>query len=75
MLHLDVYFALPSGCHLHIIDAHRPWHLDNLFGIDLDIDEDGNGTGEGKIWVWGDGSESDMATLKKSWEAIEVGIV
>lgn len=50
--------------HLHIIDAHRPWNLDNLFG--LDVDED-------RIWVWGDGDEAKLDNVKKSWEALEVG--
>lgn len=53
--------------HLHIIDAHRPWNLDNLFGLDLDDAEGGE-----RIWVWGDGDEAKLDSVKKSWEALEV---
>lgn len=67
MLNLAEYFHLPEGVHLHIIDAHRPWNLDNLFGLDVD--------GEGdRIWVWGDGDEVKLDNVKKSWEALEVGL-
>lgn len=52
--------------HLHIIDAHRPWNLDNLFGLDVG-DE-----GAERIWVWGDGDETKLDSVKKSWEALEV---
>lgn len=57
--------------HLHIIDAHRPWNLDNLFGLDLD-DTDDEG---GRIWVWGDGDEAKLDSVKKSWEALEVSSI
>ncbi|KAK6908892.1 hypothetical protein I203_102898 [Kwoniella mangroviensis CBS 8507] len=72
LLTLSSYFKLPSSCHLHIIDSHRPWNLQNLFGIDIDISEDPESS-EGKIWVWGDGDEFSevMDNVKKSWEALE----
>ena len=68
LLPLATYFSLPAGCHLHIIDAHRPWNLENLFGLDVD----GDGDEEGKIWVWGDGEENELGGVKQSWEALEV---
>lgn len=78
LLPLSSYFPLPKSCHLHIIDSHRPWNLQNLFGLDLDDDEDeddvGNAMGEGRIWVWGDGEENELGPVKKSWEALEVGV-
>ncbi|WVW86722.1 hypothetical protein I302_108776 [Kwoniella bestiolae CBS 10118] len=72
LLTLSSYFELPSSCHLHIIDSHRPWNLQNLFGIDINISEDPESS-EGKIWVWGDGDEFTevMDNVKKSWEALE----
>ena len=68
LLPLATYFSLPAGCHLHIIDAHRPWNLENLFGLDVD----GDGDEDGKIWVWGDGEENELGNVKQSWEALEV---
>ncbi|KAK4686203.1 cell division control protein 45, partial [Tremellales sp. Uapishka_1] len=67
LLPLSDYFTLPKGCDLHIIDSHRPWNLQNLFGLDLDD----SGEGEGRIWVWGDGDENTLGGVKKSWEALE----
>ncbi|GHJ86317.1 hypothetical protein NliqN6_2719 [Naganishia liquefaciens] len=32
LLPIASYFPLESGCHIHLIDAHRPYNLDNLFG-------------------------------------------
>ncbi|WWC73512.1 uncharacterized protein I206_107483 [Kwoniella pini CBS 10737] len=74
LLTLSSYFELPPTCHLHIIDSHRPWNLQNLFGVDIGLDEVGEGeSSEGKIWVWGDGDEfsETMDNVKKSWEALE----
>jgi cell division control protein 45 len=68
LLPLATYFSLPAGCHLHVIDAHRPWNLENLFGLDVD----GDGDEDGKIWVWGDGEENELGGVKQSWEALEV---
>jgi cell division control protein 45 len=78
LLPLAEYFKLPKGCHLHIIDSHRPWNLANLFGLELDIDteeegEGGDGAEGGRLWVWGDGNEQELGEVKKSWEALEVG--
>ena len=78
LLPLAEYFKLPKGCHLHIIDSHRPWNLANLFGLELDIDtEEDEDDGEensqgGRLWVWGDGNEQELGEVKKSWEALEV---
>ncbi|KAK8849506.1 hypothetical protein IAR55_004840 [Kwoniella newhampshirensis] len=75
LLPLSSYFQLPKNCHLHIIDSHRPWNLQNLFGLDIDVDEDdeGGGSGESRIWAWGDGEELSemMDGVRKSWEALE----
>lgn len=71
LLPLSSYFTLPPSCHLHIIDSHRPWNLQNLFGLDFVVDEEGEAVGDGRIWVWGDGDEGSLAGVKKSWEALE----
>lgn len=75
LLNLADYFELPPNCHLHIIDAHRPWNLDNLFGLNVDVDPnaEANSSTEGTLWVWGDGEEAGLDGVKKSWEALEVG--
>lgn len=70
LLPLSSYFQLPRGCHLHIIDSHRPWNLSNLFGLDVEDTEDG-GVSD-RFWVWGDGEEGHLDGVKKSWEALEV---
>lgn len=70
LLPLASYFTLPPSCHLHIIDSHRPWNLENLFGVEID----GNGDDEGKFWVWGDGEENELGNVRQSWEALEVCI-
>jgi cell division control protein 45 len=57
------------------MDARRPWNLSNLFGIALDVDDDGEEAGEGKIWTWGDGDETKLDNVKKSWETLEVSLV
>ncbi len=78
LLPLSTYFPLPKGCHLHIIDSHRPWNLQNLFALDLDVNDDEEeaaGGSEGRIWVWGDGDEGSLDGVKKSWEALEVGSI
>lgn len=75
LLNLGAYFDLPPGCHLHIIDAHRPWNLDNLFGLGVDMEPDGEGPGEDRIWVWGDGDEEKLDGVKQSWEALEVSCI
>lgn len=68
LLPLASYFTLPPNCHLHIIDSHRPWNLENLFGVEIE----GNGEEDGRIWVWGDGEENELGNVKQSWEALEV---
>ncbi|WVO13765.1 hypothetical protein L204_101387 [Cryptococcus depauperatus] len=72
LLTLTEFFNLPTSVHLHVIDAHRPWNLSNLF--DIDFNNDGT-EAHGKIWVWGDGEEfSDtMEQLRKSYEALQFG--
>ncbi|WVQ79395.1 hypothetical protein IAT38_001492 [Cryptococcus sp. DSM 104549] len=70
LLPLADYFVLPKTVHLHILDSHRPWNLDNLFGLDIVADDDDGDSG--KIWVWGDGGEftDAMDDLRKSYEAL-----
>jgi cell division control protein 45 len=48
--------------------------LSNLFGLELDIDAEED-EGEGRLWVWGDGEEQELGEVKKSWEALEVGMI
>ncbi|KAJ9104336.1 hypothetical protein QFC19_003977 [Naganishia cerealis] len=40
LLPIAGYFPLETGCHIHLIDAHRPYNLDNLFGASVN---DGRG--------------------------------
>ena len=44
LLPIASYFPLESGCHIHLIDAHRPYNLDNLFGTGVN---DGRGDDAG----------------------------
>lgn len=73
LLDLSDYFdSLLPRCHIHVIDARRPWNLQNLFGVDNGGPVDINGK-EGKVWVWGDGLElQTLYEVKDSWEALEV---
>jgi cell division control protein 45 len=52
--------------HIHVLDSHRPWNLENLFGGGLE--------GRERIWVWGDDERSARAMEKerKAFEALEV---
>ncbi|WOO77671.1 Cell division control protein 45 [Vanrija pseudolonga] len=65
---LESFFDLPAGVHLHVIDSHRPWALESLFDVD-NVDEDG--VEANQIWIWGDGDESKLDEVKKSWEALQ----
>lgn len=38
-------------------------------------DDENEAPGEGRIWVWGDGHESELGNVKKSWEALEVSLL
>jgi hypothetical protein len=44
LLPIASYFPLETGCHIHLIDAHRPYNLDNLFGSGVN---DGRGDDAG----------------------------
>jgi cell division control protein 45 len=44
LLPIAGYFPQESGCHIHLIDAHRPYNLDNLFGTGVN---DGRGDDAG----------------------------
>lgn len=44
LLPIAGYFPLETGCHIHLIDAHRPYNLDNLFGSGVN---DGRGDDAG----------------------------
>ncbi|KAL7424938.1 DNA replication initiation factor cdc45 [Cryptotrichosporon argae] len=67
LLDIPDEFPLPPSCHLHVIDAHRPWNLTNLFGADLTYDNET----DRRYWVWGDGDEAKLGREKQSWEALE----
>lgn len=67
-----------SPCHIHLIDSHRPYNLDNLFGPAV---IDGLGAGgsvergdTARVWVWQDGQEMgrQMEGVRASYEALEV---
>ncbi|PWN48542.1 CDC45-like protein [Violaceomyces palustris] len=46
VLSLPNSIPLPQRCHLHVIDSHRPWNLENLFATS-EVNE--------RIWIWDDG--------------------
>lgn len=57
---------LSSRTHIHLIDSHRPWNLDNLFATNELMD---------RIWVWDDGSiASQMHREREAYEALEFEI-
>lgn len=65
LLSLPSYFGpealpLPAATHIHLIDSHRPWNLDNLFATNEIMD---------RIWVWDDGDI--VAKMQKEREAYE----
>lgn len=68
LLSLPSYFGpdtlpLPSTTHIHLVDSHRPWNLDNLFATTELMD---------RIWVWDDGDiVSKMQREKEAYEALE----
>jgi hypothetical protein len=57
--------------HIHVLDAHRPWNLENLFGGERE-----------RVWVWGDDGlmEDDeegagkkrLGKEREAFEALEV---
>lgn len=96
LLPLSSYFPVDTHtCDIHLIDSHRPYNLENVFGGAVN---DGLGAGsrnghfrdgrtghgadnegeqnnkKGRIWIWGDGDEMRLENVKKSWEALEVGL-
>lgn len=58
--------------HIHVLDAHRPWNLENLFGGERE-----------RVWVWGDDGLMDddeegvagkkrLGKEREAFEALEV---
>lgn len=68
LLSLPSYFGadaldLPLATHVHLIDSHRPWNLDNLFATNVLMD---------RIWVWDDGDiVTKMSREREAYEALE----
>ena len=55
--------VLPDGCHIHLIDSHRPYNLDNLFATSR-INE--------RLHVWDDGEvEERLGREEKAYSALE----
>lgn len=58
--------------HIHVLDSHRPWNLENLFGGGLE--------GRDRIWIWGDDDGTGgrngkvLEKERKAFEALEVSI-
>lgn len=52
--------------HVHVLDSHRPWNLENLFG--------GGVEGRERVWVWGDDDVGRRALEgeRRAFEALEV---
>lgn len=84
LLPLGSYFPIhrhsssSSPCHIHLIDSHRPYNLDNLFGPAVIDGLGANGSKErgdtARIWVWQDGVSlgQQMEGVRASYEALEV---
>jgi cell division control protein 45 len=54
---------LPTRCHIHLIDSHRPYNLDNLFATST-INE--------RLHVWDDGEvEERLGREEKAYSALE----
>lgn len=54
---------LPDHCHIHLIDSHRPYNLDNLFATSTIND---------RLHVWDDGEvEERLGKQEKAYSALE----
>ena len=54
---------LPDHCHIHLIDSHRPYNLDNLFATSRIND---------RLQVWDDGEvEERLGREEKAYTALE----
>lgn len=54
---------LPEHCHIHLIDSHRPYNLDNLFATSRIND---------RLHVWDDGEvEERLGREEKAYSALE----
>jgi cell division control protein 45 len=54
---------LPDHCHIHLIDSHRPYNLDNLFATSTIND---------RLHVWDDGEiEERLGKQEKAYTALE----
>lgn len=54
---------LPDNCHIHLIDSHRPYNLDNLFATSRIND---------RLHVWDDFEiEERLGKEEKSYSALE----
>lgn len=54
---------LPDHCHIHLIDSHRPYNLDNLFATSRIND---------RLHVWDDGEiEERLGREEKAYSSLE----
>jgi cell division control protein 45 len=54
---------LPDHCHIHLIDSHRPYNLDNLFATS---------SINNRLHVWDDGEiEERLGKQEKAYTALE----
>lgn len=54
---------LPDRCHIHLIDSHRPYNLDNLFATSSIND---------RLHIWDDGEvEERLGKEEKAYTALE----
>ncbi|KAJ3403729.1 hypothetical protein HDV05_007660 [Chytridiales sp. JEL 0842] len=57
-LDLDDFFSLPESCIVYVVDSHRPFNLDNLFGKE-------------NIVVLDDGEVDDMKDIQEAYTSME----
>lgn len=65
IMSLPSAIPLPPYCTLHVLDAHRPWNLDNLFAT-TDLSE--------RIWIWDDGEIQRLGNEREAYEMLEFDV-
>ena len=63
---LPTSIPLPQNCILHVLDAHRPWNLSNLFATSHVND---------RIYIWDDGEvEERLGREREAYEMLEFDV-
>lgn len=66
LMPLPTSIPLPPNCTLHVLDAHRPWNLSNLFATSQANDH---------IYIWDDGEvEERLGREREAYEMLEFDV-